>query len=173
MKKIYLFIWLAMLLHACQNSPVRKNALNLKDDINYAYQIKQSDCWTTNLNHHNVMVAMTALKAYETGDTAKLRKCVADSLTVYYDGGYYKGGNREFMYAIKETVKALKNLHVEVKDWESVISRDKQQERVITWYTQHWTNEQGQPDSADVVDEARFKDGKIVVWYDYMRRYKK
>jgi len=173
MKKIYLFIWLAMLLHACQNPPVRKNALNLKDDINYAYQIKQSDRWIINPDHHNVMVAMTALKAFETGDTAKLRTCVADSLTVYYDGGYYKGGNREFMYAIIAIGKALKNLRVEVKDWESVISKDKQQQRVTTWYKQYWTNQQGQPDSADVVDEALFKDGKIITWYDYMRRYKK
>jgi hypothetical protein len=172
MKKFYLFIWLAMLLHACQTPPVRKNALNLKDDINYAYQIKQSDCWTINPDHHNVMVAMTALKAYEAGDTARLRTCVADSLTVYYDGGCYKGGNREFMYAIKETLKALKNLRVEVKDWESAISKDKKQERVITWYTQYWSNAQGQADSADVVDVVRFKDGKIIIWYDYMRRYK-
>jgi len=173
MKKLYLFIWLAMLLYACQNSPERKAALNLQDDTNYAYQIKQSDRWIINADHHNVMVAMAALKAFETMDTAKLSTCVADSLTVYYNGGCYKGGKREFMFAIIQTVKSLKNLRVDVKDWESAISKDKKQERVLTWYTQHWINEQGHPDSADVIDEARFKDGKIVVWYDYTRRYKK
>ena len=161
-----------MLLHACQTPPVRKEAINIKDDTQYAYQIKQSDRWEMNPDHHNVMIAMMALKAYETGDTAKLSKCVADSLAVYYDGGYYKGGKREFMYAIKETVKALKSLRLEIKDWESVISKDKQQEKVITWYTQHWINGQGQSDSVDVVDQAFFKNGKIVVWYDYTRRYK-
>jgi hypothetical protein len=173
MKKIYFFVWLAMLFQACQTSPVSQNVLALKNEAQYISQIRQSDRWTVNPNHHNVIVAMTALKAYQKGDTAKLKTCVADSLTVYYDGGHYKGGYREFMYALIETVKSMKNLHVEVKDWQSVISKDKQQEKVITWYTQYWTNAQGRPDSADVIDEACFKNGKIVVWYDYMRRYKK
>jgi len=173
MKKIFFFLWLAMLLQACQNSPVRQNATNLHNDTTYAFPIKQSNQWTINPNHHNVKMVMTALKAYETGDTALLNKCVADSLTVYYDGGHYKGGKREFMFAIKEVVKALNNLRVRVKDCESVISKDKKQERVTAWYTQYWTTRQGLPDSADVTDEAHFKDGKIMVWYNYVRRYKK
>ncbi|CAM3984133.1 nuclear transport factor 2 family protein [Mucilaginibacter galii] len=172
MKKIYFFIWVALLLHACQNRPAHLSPPTLKGDAHYAYAIKQSDGWITNPDHQNVMVAMNALKAYETGDTALLRKCVADSLTVYYDGGFYKGGRHEFMFAIKEALKALKNLRIEVKDCKSVISKDHEHERVTTWYTQYWINQQGQPDSADMVDDARFKDGKIVVCYDYMRRYK-
>jgi hypothetical protein len=172
MKKLNFFIWVAMLLYACQNRPASKSLPTLRGDAHYAYAVKQSDRWTTNPDHQNIMVTMNALKAYETGDTTLLRKCVADSLTVYYDGGIYKGGKREFMFTIKEVVKALKKLRIKVKDCESVISKDHEQERVTTWYTQYWINEQGQPDSADVVDDARFKDGKIIVWYDYMRRYK-
>lgn len=172
MKKMFLLIWLAMLLLACHTSPVRQNVLNLYNDTSYNYLIKQSGQWMVNPDHRNIKTTMTALKAYETGDTALLNKCVADSLTVNYDGGQYKGGKREFMFAIKEVVKALKNLRLKVKDCASVINKDKTEERVVTWYTQYWTNQQGLPDSADIIDEARFKEGKIMVWYDYTRRYR-
>jgi predicted SnoaL-like aldol condensation-catalyzing enzyme len=172
MKKIFLLIWLAMLLQACQTSPVHQNAIYLLKDSNYAYIINQSNQWTINPDSRNAKTAMTALKAFEIGDTALLKTCVADSLTVHYDGGTYKGGKHEFMFAIIEVVKALKNLRLKVKDCQSVVSIDKQEEKVTTWYTQYWTTPQGLADSADVIDDARFKDGKIVVWYDYMRRYK-
>jgi len=173
MKKLCLFIWAVLLLHACQTPPAKNTAINLKDTVNYAYQIKQSNQWLINNNRHNVFIVMNVLKAYEHGDTASLNKYLADSITIYYDGGIYKGARHEFMYAIKERVKFLKGLKIKLKDWESVISRDRQQERVNTWYTLYYKTTEGKADSVDVLDEARLKDGKITVWYDYSRKYRK
>lgn len=172
MKKLYFFIGLALLLQACQNTPVLKNTTSHNHDTLTTSPVKLNQ-WIINTNPYNTRVALTALKAYENGDTTLLNRCVADSINVYYDGGHYQGGKREFMFAIIEVVKGLKNLRLKVKDCESLISYDKQQERVTTRYIQYWTTAQGLPDSADVIDEARFKNGKITVWYDYMRRYQK
>lgn len=163
MKKFCLFIWAVLLLHACQTAPVKKTAINLKDSGNYAYQIKQSNQWLVNNNPQNAVVVMSVLKAYQHGDTARLKQYLADSIMIYYDGGMYRGGRHEFMFAIKERVKQLKNIEIKVKDWESVISRDRQQERVNTWYTLYYRTSQGKPDSVDVLDEARLKDGKITL----------
>lgn len=173
MKRLCLFLWAALLLHACQNAPVKNNKGKLTDTASYAFKGKRLSIWVINPHNQNAATKLSALKAYEHNDTAQLRKYLADSIMVYYDGGLYKGSAKEFMYTLKARAKLYKNLRINIKDQQSVVSRDKQQERVTTWYTQYWINAQGQPDSLDIVNVAQFKNGKITVVYDYMRRYKK
>jgi len=171
MKTLCLLIVGVLLLHACQTSSQKSKPVLLTDTRHYAYPVKQHTQWTTNPDEHNAAVALSALKAYELSDTAQLCKYMADTITVYYNGGTYKGNNHEFMYAIKANVKHFKNLHLEVNDFKSEISSYLQQERVLIWHTQYITNVKSLPDSADVFNDARLKDGKIIAWYIYMRRY--
>ncbi|WP_345955019.1 hypothetical protein [Mucilaginibacter sp. PAMB04168] len=161
-----------LLLLSCQ-APVAKNqAVYLNDTVNYAYQIKQSDQWRINVNKQNILIALKALKAYESGDTASLKRFIAENLAVFYDGGMYKGPSSEFMYLIKANAQLHKNLRFKIKDWESVVSKDGQQQRVTLRYTQTWITAKGQPDSVDIVNDALFSAGKITTLYDYTRRYR-
>ena len=169
MKKLCLYVCVVMLLCACETPPAKRTAVNPRNTVNYAYNINTNK-WEINTNNYNAVTALKALKAYEQGDTLLLRNHLADDITVYYNGGIFKGNSGEFMYAVKVRVSALKNLHFDIKDCQSVISTNKQVEKVLTRYTQSWINEHGQPDSADVIDEAFFKDGRIVEWREYVRQ---
>ncbi|MFD1258760.1 hypothetical protein ACFQ3S_18275 [Mucilaginibacter terrae] len=171
MMRLCLFTWVALLLHACQTTPVKNDKGNLKNTLKYAYLIKDTGQWVITKNHNNAVTALNVLKAYELGDTARLRSYLADTVAVYYDGGKYKGGSRELMYAIKEKIKSLTNLRIQVNNCETAINKLEHQERVITRYTQFYTNERSQADSADLIDEAFFENNKIVVWRSYVRRY--
>jgi len=168
MKKLCLFVCVVMLLCACETPPAKRTAVKPRNTVNYAYNIKP-DIWEINTDNYNAVTALKALKAYEQGDTLLLHNHLADDIAVYYNGGLFKGSSREFMYAVKARINTLKNLHFEVKDCQSVISTDKQTEKVLTRYTQKWINEHNRPDSADVIDEAFFKDGRIVEWREYVR----
>lgn len=171
MKRLCLFTWAALLLHACQTTPAKSDAQKLKNTKKYAYQIHDTSQWTTATNLNNIATTLNVLKAYELGDTARLKSYLADTVTLYYDGGKYQGGSRELMYAIKEKVKLLTNLRIRVNSCETTINKPDHQERVIIRYTQFYINERSQADSADLLDEALFKDGKITVWHNYVRHY--
>lgn len=171
MKRLCLFTWAALLLHACQTTPAKSDAQKLKNTKKFAYTIHDTSQWTTTTNPNNTAITLDVLKAYELGDTARLKSYLADTVTLYYNGGKYQGGSRELMYAIKEKVKLLTNLRIQVNSCETTINRSNHQERVMIRYTQFYTNERSQADSADLLDEALFKDGKITVWRNYVRRY--
>jgi hypothetical protein len=171
MKRLCLFTWAALLLHACQTTPAKSDAQKLKNTKKYAYTISDTNQWTTTTNRNNIATTLNVLKAYELGDTARLKSYLADTVTLYYDGGEYQGGSHELMYAIKEKVKLLTNLRIKVNSCETTINKLDHQERVIIRYTQFYINERSQADSTDLLDEALFKDGKIAVWRNYVRRY--
>jgi len=171
MKRLCLFTWAALLLHACQTTPVKSNGSNLKNSTKYAYAITDTSQWTTAPQHNHISNALNVLKAYELGDTARLRSYLADTITVYYDGGEYKGGNRELMYALKEKLKLLSKLRIKVNSCETAQNKATQQERTIICYTQYYINNEQHADSTDLIDEALFKDNKITVWRSYARRY--
>jgi hypothetical protein len=174
MKRLCLFTWVALLLHACQTTPAKSDAQNLKNTKKYyAYTIKDTSQWITTTNRNNIAMTLNVLKAYELGDTARLKRYLADTVTLYYDGGEYKGGSRELMYAIKERVKLLTNLRIKVENCATTMNNNGKQERVTTRYTQFYTNNEMQHDSADMIDEALIESGKIAVWRNYVRHYAK
>lgn len=54
-------------------------------------------------------------------------------------------------------------------DWEPVISEDKKEEWVTIWYRQIQTDQKGVTDSMNVINDAKFKNGKIVVLNEYIQ----
>ncbi len=57
-----------------------------------------------------------------------------------------------------------------MEDWESVISKDKSEELVTLWYNYNTDTKAGVKDSVDVVNDMKFKDGKIVRLDQYTRK---
>ena len=54
------------------------------------------------------------------------------------------------------------NLVVTMYDYEFVISADKSEEFVTTWYKQVWADSKGKKDSLNIVNDCKMKDGKMV-----------
>lgn len=78
----------------------------------------------------------------------------------------------------RDSVKAIlggwwngyKTARIVMRDWESVISKDKSEEWVTLWYTEHWETKAGVKDSAAFVNDMRLKNGKIISLNEYTRR---
>jgi hypothetical protein len=73
---------------------------------------------------------------------------------------------------VKMEAGAMKSDKIDMKDWEAVVSKDKKENWVTVWYTQKWTDAKGVADSAELVNDASLKDGKIFKLDEYVRRFK-
>ncbi len=173
MKRNYLLVIIPLLITACQPKATTNAAATSSATPAYPYSIKHPDYWTMDTSHANTIVALSALKSYETMDTALMKKCFADSITFNYDNGVFKGTNSQFVKMAATMGAMMKNDKIDMKDWEAVISNDKKEEWVTLWYTQKWTNQKGATDSTELVNDMQFKGGKIVKLNEYVRHVKK
>jgi len=118
--------------------------------------------WQTGDPQHAVTV-MKGLKAFETGDINACMEAFGDSVRIGFD--YYQA--KLSKDSLKATLKMQRAMYGSIKvkmdDWESVISADKKIEWVTLWYKEYNTDKKGNVDSLDVIDDAKIKNGKIVV----------
>lgn len=172
MKKIYLLFIIPLLITACQPKTKTDDTAATSVTPVYPYKIKHPDYWTMDTSHTNTVIALNAIKAYETMDTVLMKKCFADSLTFDYDGGEFKGTISQLIKMIETMSPNTKNIKIDMKDWESVISNDKKEEWVTLWYTQHWTDAKGKTDSVQYINDMQLKGGKIVKLDEFARHFK-
>ena len=78
-----------------------------------------------------------------------------DSLTSFLNGSYTD----------------YNDVKIEMHDWESVISADKKEEWVTLWYKQKWVNPKGVADSANMINDAKIENGKIVIFGEYVQHF--
>jgi hypothetical protein len=178
MRKLTLFFLAAIAFASCNNAGTdTKEAV--KDStapptpapiaMNYPYTIDHPDNWDMG-STTNTMTALSALKGYETGNIADAMKYFADSIHLQFDGldKTFPADTVQAMFTKYRS--AMKSFDVKMNDWESVISKDKKEEWVTMWYRQHWEDMKGKKDSADIIDDVKLKDGKIVRLDEYTRK---
>jgi hypothetical protein len=163
---------LPLLLAACTPKSSTDASAAKNDTAKYAYTIPKPDNWLIDTNITNTQSALSALKAFELGDTASLRKYCADSMEFNYDAGVYKGPVKQFLIMSKAEKDSAKTLSIKMVDWEPVVSKDKGEEWVTLWYKQYMTYPSGKTDSTGVVNDLLFKKSKIVRIDEYLRRLK-
>ena len=93
----------------------------------------------------------------------------ADSVQVRFDG-ISKTVSKDTLRSLITPDKMTKNIVVKMEDWQSSISKDKQDESVSLWYTQYVENTNGSKDSIDVFNDLKLKDGKIIRLDEYRRK---
>lgn len=138
-------------------------------DMPYALD-KPYQNWQTGDPQHAVTV-MKSLKGFETGDIAASMEGFADTVTVHFDN-YRATLSHDSLKAVFTTFRAESaSIKIKMDDWESVISADKKEEWVTLWYKQTWTDKKGKTDSIAVVDDAKIKNGKIVLLDEKVQRF--
>ena len=172
MRKQHLLLLLFPLLIVACKPKVTEAPATSTTTPTYPYTIKHPDYWMIDTSHANTMVALTALKSYETMDTATMKKCFADSIDFKHNGGEFKGTVGQFAKMAIDMAKSVKNTKIDMKDWEAVVSNDKKEEWVTLWYTQKWTDAKGVTDSVELVNDMQFKNGKIAKLNEYLRNVK-
>ena len=111
---------------------------------------------------NNVPVAMNFLKSYEVKDFITMKNYLADTVEFTYDNGNFKGSKDQVVKFLKNWRENRKEVKIEMNDYESVLSKSKNQEYVSLWYKEKITDNTGKPDSAFVMDDYQMKGGKIL-----------
>ena len=176
MKKLRLLFFTAIAFVSCNNAGTETKEA-AKDStastpakvMNYPYTIDHPDNWDMG-NPENTMVALSALKAFSSGDVAGGMKYFGDSAQVQFDGLDKTMSNDSLKSMFTAWRNGYKSIDVKMNDWESVISKDKKEEWVTLWYRQKWEDMKDKKDSADFIDDLKIKDGKIIRLDEYTRK---
>jgi hypothetical protein len=176
MKKLILFFFVGIVFSSCneqgtESKDVAKDSTTVPTPpmMNYPYTIDHPDNWDMG-STANTMVALSALKGYETGNIAECMKYFGDSVQLQFDAFDKKLPADSVQALFTKSRGAMKSMEVKMSDWESVISKDKKEEWVTLWYSQKWEDMKGKKDSANVIDDLKLKDGKIIRLDEYTRK---
>jgi hypothetical protein len=173
MKKLTLF-FLCGIAFGCNSGSTTSTTTAAVTDtstaaMNYPYTIKQPDNWETG-SSANTMAVLSSLKAWEQGNMNEAVKYFGDSVSLEFDGPAVKMSNDSLKSMFTAAKNSMKNVKIDMRDWESVVSKDKQEEWVTIWYIQHEESNDGKIDSAAIINDAQFKDGKIIRLAEYKRK---
>jgi hypothetical protein len=177
MKKVFLILMGGVVIASCNNKSSSANEATtdtsgtaaVAQKMDYPYTIDHPDNWEIGSNQ-NTMTALSALKAYEKGNVDESLKYFGDSVRVQFDGLDTKLSNDSLKTMFTKSRADYKSMNVKMDDWISVISKDKKDEWVTLWYRQKWEDAKGKQDSADIINDIKFKDGKIIRLDEYTRK---
>jgi SnoaL-like domain len=177
MKKIFFIAFASLCVISCNNQTSSESSDRATNDastekIDYAYQPDghAPDYWVPG-DMKNAAMALSALKGWETGNMEQMLAPFADSVRWAVDdfnGMISKDTLRAWMTGFW---KNTNNVKVTMDDYESVIGKDKKQQWVTVWYKQVVTGKDGKVDSAAIVDDLKFENGKITVLDEKSRKY--
>lgn len=156
-----------------QSKPVESSATVAtpqEEPVKYAYTIEHPDNWERG-SLKNVEVALNALKEFENGNIPASVQNFGDTVKLEMDKFEATLGRDSLQAMFTKERGALKAVKIDMEDWESVISKDKQTEYVSLWYKQTITDGSGKVDSVECMDDLRMKNGKIVLLNEKIRQY--
>ncbi len=119
----------------------------------------------------HALLVMNSLKAWENGDIPKSMEAFGDSVVINFDGWAGKFSRDSLASSFAAYRGSLASTTIQMDDWESVIAGDKSEEWVTLWYKQITTDKKGKTDSMNCINDARIKNGKVVVLNEAVRHY--
>jgi hypothetical protein len=169
MKKLILIFLGGMIFTSCNNKGTSTNEAATdttsstvsSEKMSYPYTIDHPDNWKIG-STQNTMNALMALKAYENGNV--------DESRVQFDGLDKTMPNDSLKAMFTQSRGGIKSMQIKMDDWESVISKDKKDEWVTFWYRQKWEDMKGNKDSADIINDLKMQNGKIIRLDEYTRK---
>ena len=180
MKKFLIPAFAAILL-SCNNetkdakaSEETKKESATTENLTYAYPLKDhpSDNWDRG-DQKNLVLVLNSLKAWENNKLDEAFKDFADSVALSFDefeAKLSKDSTRKMFQQQRDNMKAYS---IEMKDYETVISKDKKSEWVSLWYKEKSTDSKGKTDSIFHMDDVKIVNGKIASIDQKSRKYMK
>lgn len=173
MKKLLFSFALAAISASCGNKNDQATAAgdnSANSGSGYAYTIAHPDQWEWG-DKNNIKIALNSLKAFENGNISAALKDYADTVLVQMDGFEGRLSKDSLMTLFLRERGALKRMGIEMNDFESVRSKDGKSEYVSLWYKQLWEDKTGKIDSIECMDDVAFRNGKIILLNEKIRRY--
>ena len=168
MKTILFFFLFVSVITSCTNNNSQGNSATAGTD--YAYKISHPDQWEWG-DKNNIKIALNSLKAYEKGNLSAAFKDYADTVLIQMDGFEKRLSKDSLLSLFLRERSGIKRMGIEMNDFESVRSRDGKSEYVSLWYKQLWEDQSGKIDSIECMDDLAFRNGKIILWNEKIRRY--
>ena len=157
------------IVFSCNNPAQKKDSSAASSSPDYPFKISKPDNWDIG-SKENTLIVLQSLKAYESGKVDEWSTFYGDSVQMGYDG-FDKKLSKDSLKALFLTNWKYNNVSINVRDWESVISKDKKDEWVTVWFSQSWETKDGIKDSIQAVNDFQVKEGKIVSDYMFTRKY--
>lgn len=168
--KNLLFAGLAVVLMlACKNQSEAPATSGTEVELPYKLERPHPE-WQIGKTE-NVKVVMDMLKAWESKDLAACATFFGDSAELGFDYYHEKLPHDSLAAFLESGWADLSSVKVEMEDWESVISKDQKHEWVTLWYKQINTHLDGKVDSINLINDAKIKDGKIVIFSEYGQHF--
>ena len=170
MKKIFGLLSIATILFACTNNETAKDTPTpdapTKSTVSLPYTVEKTPDWEIG-GDSNVAVAMSCLRAFEKNDMNALGQYLADSVEFYVDTINFKGTKDELMKMMGGYRNSLESYAVEMKDYESVTSKNRGEQWVGLWYVENAKLKDGKPYSLMCMDDVKIIENKLVVTHSY------
>jgi hypothetical protein len=179
MKQKLLLVLAAGVFFAC-NSDTKtasdeakvKAASTEEPKMDYAYTIEHPDNWVTGPKE-NTKLVLQSLKDFETGNVEACLTAFADSVELRFDEMEGKFSKDSVLAMFTRQRASLKDVKINMGDFESVKSKDGSEQYVSLWYKQKWQDQNGVWDSLSMMDDVKIENGKIVSLDEKSRRYPK
>ncbi|HSU51546.1 MAG TPA: hypothetical protein VLJ41_13165 [Segetibacter sp.] len=169
----YLLAFVALLI-GCKNNNSTSSAAtdeNVgKGNDGYAYTIPHPNQWELGDNN-NIKIALNSLKAYENGNISAAFKDYADTVLIQMDGFDRRLSKDSLLALFLRERASIKRMGIVMNDFVSLRSKDGRNDYVSLWYKQLWEDQSGKVDSIECMDDLAFKNGKIILWNEKVRRF--
>ncbi|MCW3082494.1 hypothetical protein [Segetibacter sp.] len=169
MKNSFFLFVLFAFAASCKNDD-SGNSIDNANPSQFAYTIKHPFQWEWG-NKNNIKMALDGLKAYEKGNVSAAFKDYADTVLLQMDGFEKRMSKDSLLSFFLRERSAIKRMGIEMNDYLTVRSKDGKSEYVSLWYKQLWEDQNGKIDSIECMDDLSFKNGKIILWNEKVRRY--
>jgi hypothetical protein len=176
MKQIFLLACMAFAASCTNQTSTGTTSVDAKSTdtsstakIIYPYEVDKIPDWIPG-DPQNALNALKALKAYETNNMVESVSYFGDSVLFLADKYEENLSNDSLKAMFMADAKNGHTVKIKMNDWESVKSKDGKEEWVSMWYRQYVTDKAGKVDSAEVMDDLKFKNGKIIL-LDEKRRH--
>ncbi len=159
---------MGLLFGACkeeEKKPVDASAITLRSEgkkLELPYTLTRIPDWEIG-DDKNIPIAMNLLKCYEAKDFVSINDYLADSIQFSSAMMNYKGSKKEFVKYLKGLRDQRLNVEIEMNDYETVKSKNRNEEWVSLWYTEVVTDRTGKVDSAQVMDDYKIVGGKVAL----------
>jgi hypothetical protein len=163
MKKFITFICVIAIFASCKEKEevIVQSATATEEKVEYAYTIEHPDNWVTG-SKQNTKVALQTLKDWENGKVEASAASFGDSVELRFNNFETKTTRDSIIKILAQERNNYKAVMIEMNDFESVKSKDGTEEYVSLWYKQKFQNAEGKWDSISLMDDLKFKDGKII-----------
>jgi hypothetical protein len=178
MKKLILVAGIALFAVSCDNkddksgdkgSDSTKMTTSSIEKLDFPYALSEPyKDWQPGNQVHAVNL-MKCLKAWQDNKMTESISYFGDSVDLRFDNFQKKVSHDSLTSILGGSRNQYNNIDIKMEDWESVVSKDGKHEWVTMWYKQITTDKKGKTDSADVINDAKFVNGKIVILDEYLQ----